>query len=293
MRRTSPRLATTSPSRCDASCTRESPRSDKNVDVFPTRTGRSQRAWQLLRCVAESLPTAFGPRRPATMCAVSLGEDPPKPIGDGALSELKRVVDLLLRLRSSEANDVVAQIVAEDPDWDTREKTRRHVAMLWGDLQRAVTAEVGSALARQVTDWTIDDFTSRIVIGEPDDFDADCPDDEPYGWLPLAVAHCREAGWDFSPKEDSGTWIGWFEPEVAWAIEGTNAHVRGVLSAFIVVRDGTLEFAHVVRRRRRAGIATRLVEFAVRNHGLTAVSGILSNDGQALVSALRRDGLLP
>lgn len=99
-----------------------------------------------------------------------------------------------------------------DPYWDTPEKTRRHVAMLWGDLQRAVTAEVGSALVRQVTDWTIDDFTPRIVVGEPRDFDAASPDDEPYGWLPLAVAHCREAGWDFSPKEESGTWIGWFEP---------------------------------------------------------------------------------
>lgn len=65
------------------------------------------------------------------------------------------------------------------------------------------------------------------------------------------------------------------------------------MSAFIVVRDGTLEFAHVVRRRRRAGIATRLVEFAVQHHGLTAVSGILTDDGEALVAALRRDGVLP
>jgi hypothetical protein len=170
---------------------------------------------------------------------VSLGEDPQNSIGDTALSELKRVVDLLLTLRKADANDVTAQTVADDPGWDTPEKTRRHVAILWGDLQRAVTAEVGSALVRQVTDWTIDDFTPRIVVGEPGDFDAECPDDEPYGWLPLAVAHCREAGWDFSPMENSGTWIGWFEPEAAWGIEGS-FHVRGVLSAFIVVRDGRL-----------------------------------------------------
>jgi hypothetical protein len=227
------------------------------------------------------------------MYVVSLGEEPQKSIGDTALSELKRVVDLLLTLRGADADDVIAQIVADDPDWDTPEKTRRHVAMLWGDLQRAVTAEVGSALVRQVTDWTVDDFTPRIVVGEPDDFDAECPDDEPYGWLPLALAHRREAGWDFPPEANSGTWIGWFEPEAAWAIEGANAHVCGVLSAFIVVIDGTLEFAHVVRRRRRTGIATRLVEFAVQHHGMTAVSGILSGDGEALVAALRRDGLLP
>lgn len=144
---------------------------------------------------------------------MSLGKDPQKSTGDTAISELKRVVDLLLTLRKAYANDFTAQTVADDPYWDTPEKTRRHVAMLWGDLQRAVTAEVGSALVRQVTDWTIDDFTPRIVVGEPRDFDAASPDDEPYGWLPLDVAHCREAGWDFSPKEDSGTWIGWFEPE--------------------------------------------------------------------------------
>jgi hypothetical protein len=190
-------------------------------------------------------------------------------------------------------NGDVAQIVAEDPGWDTPEKTRRHIAILWSDLQRAVTAEVGSALVRQVTDWTIDDFTPRIVVGVPDDFDALCPDDQLYGWLPLAAAHCREAGWDFSPKENSGTWIGWFEPEVAWGIEGANAQVRGVLSAFVVVRDGRLEFAHVVRRRRRARIATRLVDFAVEHHGLAAVGGPLTEDGAALVAALRRDGLLP
>ena len=127
-----------------------------------------------------------------------------KSTGDTALSELKRVVDLLLTLRRADANGFTAQTVADDPCWDTPEKTRRHVAMLWGDLQRAVTAEVGSALVRQVTDWTIDDFTPRIVVGEPRDFDAASPDDEPYGWLPLAVAHCREAGWDFSRRRTPG-----------------------------------------------------------------------------------------
>jgi GNAT superfamily N-acetyltransferase len=220
-------------------------------------------------------------------------EDAPKPRGETALSQLKRVVDVLRTFRGADASDVTSQIVADDPDWDTPEKTRRHVAMLWSDLQRAVTAEIGSTLVRQVTDWIIDDFTPRIVVGEPHDFDDECPDDEPHGWLPLAVAHRREAGWDFSPKEDSGKWIGWFEPEAAWAIEGASTQVVGMLTAFIVVRDGTLEFAHVVHRRRRAGIATRLIEFAVQHHGLTDVSGILSDDGKALVAELRRNGLLP
>lgn len=224
---------------------------------------------------------------------MSLGEDPTKSIGETALSELSQVVDLLLRLRGADANDVIAQIVAEDPDWETPERTRRHIAMLWGDLQRAVTAEVGSALVRQVTDWTVDDFTPRIVVGDPGDFDDECPEDQPHGWLPLARAHAREAGWDFSPKANSGTWIGWFEPEMAWGIDGANAYVSGVLSAFIVVRSGTLEFAHVVRRRRRTGIATRLVEFGVQHHGLTAVSELLTDDGSALVATLRRGGVLP
>lgn len=227
------------------------------------------------------------------MLAVSVGRDPQKSIGDTALSDLQRVADLLLDLRGDDANGSTAQIVAEDPDWHVPGKARHQVATLWGDLQRAVTAEVGTALVRQVTDWTSDDFAPRIVVGEPGDFDAECTDDEPYGWLPLSAAHCREARWDFSPNEDSGTWIGWFEPETALVTQAPDAQVFGVLSAFIVVSDGALEFAHVVRRRRRTGIATRLIEFAVEHHGLTAVNGPLSHDGRALVAALHQDGLLP
>ena len=116
--------------------------------------------------------------------------------------------------------------------------------------------------------------------------------DDPYGWLPLSTAHCREARWDFSPKEQAGTWIGWFEPEAAWTSEDSNTQVRGALRAFIVVREGTLEFAHVVRSRRRAGIATALVKHAVEHYGLVRVSGVLTADGEALVAALRQQGLL-
>lgn len=177
----------------------------------------------------------------------------------------------------------LASVVRDDPGWDNMECTRRHVALMWQELNEAVTAETGAALTRRLTDWD-ETWNPIIVVGEPDDFDEKWPADEPYGWLPLGKAHKREAGWDFPPSEESGTWIGWWEPQTAWGTEGGH-NVTGLLSAFIIVKNGDLKFAHTVTRRRRTGIASKLVAHAAANHGLAVARGPFTPDGEAFARA--------
>lgn len=203
-----------------------------------------------------------------------------------ALSVLQGVSRALLGVRGRYVNELTARVIENDPDWQEPECSRRHVTLLWRDLQRSVTAEIGSALVRRVDDWT-GDFAPRVVESESDDFEPS-PDDDPYGFPPLAAAHHREAKWDFAPQEDSGVWLGWFEPEAASGDE-ESMHVSGLLSGFIVVNDGDLAFAHVVKRRRRARVASRLVAYAVEHHGLTRAGGPFTEEGKALATALNLD----
>ncbi|QXC61628.1 hypothetical protein KSP35_01910 [Aquihabitans sp. G128] len=61
--------------------------------------------------------------------------------------------------------------------------------------------------------------------------------------------------------------------------------MTGLLSAFIVVSNGNLEFAHTVKRRRRTGIASRLVEHAAAHHDLKFARGPRTHDGDAFARA--------
>lgn len=202
---------------------------------------------------------------------------------ESALSVLKDLTQHLLDAGGLYVEEVTARVVLHDPEWQEPECTRRHVALLWRDLQRSVTAEIGSALTRRMPEWN-SDWQPRIVTAQLDEFE-DYLDDQPTGWRPLADAHRREAGWDSAPQPESGIWVGWWEPEAAIESQGT-AIVHGLLSGFIVVQDGDLRFAHVVRRRRRQGIASRLVTHAVEHHGLTGASGPFTPDGEALAISL-------
>ena len=199
----------------------------------------------------------------------------------GALEDLKALTAAMIE-RGLGANGTAAVIV-EDHDWTNMECTRRHVALLWKELNEAVTAETGSALARKLDTWD-GTWAPQIVAGEPDDFEEPWPADEPYGWLPLARAHKREAGWDFPPSEGSGTWIGWWQPQTVWESDG-KYNAMGLLSAFIIVKDGDLKFAHTAERARRTGIASKLVEHAAAHHGLTFARGPFTDDGEAFAQA--------
>jgi hypothetical protein len=101
----------------------------------------------------------------------------------------------------------LASVVRDDPGWDNMECTRRHVALMWQELNEAVTAESGAALTRRLTDWD-ETWNPIIVVGEPDDFAEKWPADEPYGWLPLGKAHKREAGWPDSTAITAGETAG-------------------------------------------------------------------------------------
>jgi len=86
----------------------------------------------------------------------------------------------------------------------------------------------------------------------------------------------RETGWDGgSPKRPGSRTLG--------------RRCAGVLAAFIVVEDGNLEIAHVVKRRRRTRIASKLVAYAMENHGLTSAHGQRTYDGAALLGTLSFD----
>lgn len=202
-------------------------------------------------------------------------------MGTSALDDLKALTtDMLERGLGAYGTGAV---ILDDPDWGNMECTRRHVALLWKELNEAVTAETGSALARELDTWD-GTWSPQIVTGQPDDFDERWPADEPYGWLPLARAHKREAGWDFPPSEESGTWIGWWQPQTVWESEG-KYNATGLLSAFVIVKGGDLKFAHTAERARRSGIASRLVEYAAAHYGLTVASGPFTVDGEAFVQA--------
>jgi len=86
-----------------------------------------------------------------------------------ALTVLKTITTTVLEVPEY-LNPGTASVVEGDRNWERPECTRRHIAMLWVDLQRAFTAEVGSALVREVTDWSEDDWTPRIIVAEPDEF---------------------------------------------------------------------------------------------------------------------------
>lgn len=205
-----------------------------------------------------------------------------------ALDVLQDITDVLLTRGRPYVSDSTAAVVKNDPGWLERECTRRHVSLLWRGLQRAVTNEIGSGLGRYVDDWdddAPDPWAPRIVIAEPDEF-VDYEDDAPWGWRPLADAHKREAGWDFAPQPESGVWLGSWEPERVTGTEQPR-HVTGTLTGFVVVgRDGDLRFVHVVRSRRGAGTARRLVEHAIAHHGLGFARGPFTEDGEAFVAAV-------
>lgn len=199
----------------------------------------------------------------------------------GALDDLRAVSGVMLDAAGEGGN---ASVVRDDPDWRNLECTRRHTALMWKDLNEAVTAETGSALSRELSDWD-ETWNPIIVTSEPDDFVEDWAPDSPWGWLPLAQAHRRETGWSGGPLEESGTWIGWLEPQTAWNCEAGH-NLIGVLPAFIVVTEGGLRFAHTVTGRRREGLARRLVEYAVAHHGVTTAFGPFTGDGDALSRSL-------
>lgn len=208
-----------------------------------------------------------------------------KTVDETAVSVLMKAAGEMMASRGFHVSREIAEEIERDPDWNDPAGTRHHIARLWSDLNRSVTAEVGSGLTRDVEDWTEGDWAPRIITAEPDEFEQS-PDDDPYGWLPLGRVHQREAGWDFSPRRESGTWIGCWEPSSAWGSADGIHHVYGVITGFVIVTDGNLAFAHVVRGRRRKGIASKLVAEAVEHHNLTRVSGPLTPDGAALVSTL-------
>ena len=203
-----------------------------------------------------------------------------------ALQTLKILADEMLQREVGDGG--LAGVVRGDPEWTDMECTRRHVALMWTELNEAVTAEVGSALTRSLPSWD-ESCAPQIVVGEPEDFEEVYQADQPYGWSPLAKAHRREALWDFPPTQESGTWIGWWEPENGWPSE-KGSTVTGVISAFIVVADADLKFAHTVMRRRRRGIASKLVEYATSHHGLEVARGPFTPDGEAFS---RSRGLCP
>jgi hypothetical protein len=196
-----------------------------------------------------------------------------------ALDALRDMTNELMELGLGEP--YIARAVREDPDWDNLIRNREGAARMWHELHDSVTAEAGSSLTRTVPNWKVS-WEPMIIVAEPEEFDDDYVADDPRGWTPLAKAHCREAGWDASPRHEEGTWIGWWEP-LASLGAGEATSVSGLLTAFIVVgADGTLRFAHTVTRRRRTGIASKLVRHARAHHGL---HGPLTEDGRAFASA--------
>ena len=211
---------------------------------------------------------------------------------DSALSALRRVTLELIHASAGHVDEFAVGWAAEDAGWAAPAYKRRAVTRLWEQLQESVTAEIGSCLRRELDDWSHNFDEPLIVTARPNEFDPDYEIDNPYGWVPLARAHQREARWDFAPQREAGEWIGWWEPEDAQEVGEGAFSVSGALTAFIVVRDGNLEFAHVVKRRRRSGVATKLVTFAMEHHRLTRSDSFVTADGSALLAALRRDGLI-
>ena len=105
---------------------------------------------------------------------------------ESALSVLKGLTQLLLDADGLYVEEGTARIVLGDLEWQEPECTRRHVALLWRDLQRSVTAEIGSALTRRVPGWN-SDWQPRVVAAQPDEFE-DYLDDQPTGWHAVLTA---------------------------------------------------------------------------------------------------------
>lgn len=86
----------------------------------------------------------------------ALGSPPTQRAADEVSEEALRTLQVLANemMQRRIGAEGLAGVVQDDPDWADLECTRRHVALMWVELNESVTAEVGSALVRRLPTGT-------------------------------------------------------------------------------------------------------------------------------------------